>query len=310
MQLQKPADNFLFINILYHKIILLNQRYRQLFLGDFYQLGILLIFVRNIQNRLRHGSGKQRRLMLVFYLAQNSLHILAESHIQHLIRLVKNNHLHILNLDGMPAHMVHDTPGRPDNNLYAALQCLNLSADVLPAVNRNHFYIVHIFRKFSKLICRLNCQLPRRAQNDTLQAFVIFIYSLQHRNPKCRRFSCAGLRLPDNVSSLHQNRYCLLLDRRHILITHFCYRTQDSLVYPRVFIAHIFAFLRLCIRLFHYLHFIQIHLIYHAFPSATLLKTPKSNVAKKQRPVQRTLSVNFYEPIYCILLFLKSQVIF
>ena len=248
--------------------------------------------------------------MLVFYLTQNSLHILAESHIQHLIRLVKNDHFHILNLDGMPAHMVHDASGRSDNNLHAALQCLNLPADILPAVYRNHFYIVHVFGKFSKLVCRLNCQLPCGTQNNPLQTFIVFIYSLQHGNPKCRRFSRTGLRLPDDVFSFHQNRYCLLLDRRHILITHFCYCTQDSLIYSRIFIAHIFAFLHLFTRFFRYLHFIQIHLIYHAFPFAALLKTAKSNVAKRQRPVQRTLSVNFYEPIYCILLFLKSQVIF
>ena len=94
-----------------------NQRNRQLLGRHPYQPGILLELAGYIQYGLGHGCGEQRCLMLSRNLAQNQLHILAEAHVQHLVRLVQHYHIDIIQLYGAPPHVVHDTPRRAHDNL-------------------------------------------------------------------------------------------------------------------------------------------------------------------------------------------------
>ena len=155
--------------LLLHSVIPLgHQRYGQLLRRYLHQSGILLEFVRNIQNRLGHSSGKQRCLVGIGNLSKNQLHILPESHVQHLVRLVQHHHVHIIKLHSAPAHMVHDPPRRAYDDL-GALQAIDLPHDILSAVYRKHLDAMQILCDLADLLRRLHRQLSGRAEHHCLQ---------------------------------------------------------------------------------------------------------------------------------------------
>ncbi len=185
-----------------HPVIpLCHQRNRQLLRRHPDQPGIVLKPSRNLQDRLRHGGRKKRRLMLSRNLPQNQLHILPEAHIQHFVRLVQHHSIHIIQPDGMPAHMIHHPARRAHDDLYSS-ETDYLSADLLSTVDGKHLDPMHIFRYLPQLVRRLDSQLSGRAEDNTLQLPQLRINLLQQWNPKCRRFPRTGLRLPDHIMAL------------------------------------------------------------------------------------------------------------
>ncbi len=167
-------------------------------------------------------------------LSQYQLHVLPESHVKHLVRLIQHHHIHMIQLDGMPPHMVHHAPGGTHYNLCAP-QPGNLPAYLLPSVNRKHLDTVHIFRDTADLVCRLHRQFPGRAQDNGLQASEFGIYLLQCRDGKCRRLSRSRLCLSYDVFPLQQIRDRLYLDGRKLLKSHLPDGTHDSFVQKRLY---------------------------------------------------------------------------
>ena len=52
---------------------------------------------------------------------KDSLDILTEAHVQHFVRFIQDYHIHLIHLQCMAAHMIHNTSRGPDNNLDTAL---------------------------------------------------------------------------------------------------------------------------------------------------------------------------------------------
>ena len=205
---------------------------------------VLLEAARNVQYRLRHRRRKKGGLVFSRNLPENQLHILAEAHIQHFIRLVQHDRVHVVQLDRMTTHMVHHPSGGSHNDLHAAQPC-DLPADLLSTVNGKHLDAVHILRHFAKLLRRLDRQLPCRTKNDRLKLAQLRIGLLQNRYSERRRLSRAGLRLPDNILSRQQKRDRLLLNRGERLKAHLLYRTHDPLIqHIKIFyLTHTFSYL-------------------------------------------------------------------
>ena len=82
--------------------------------------------------------------MFLRKILQNCLNILPEAHIQHFIRFIKHNRIHIITADRFPTQMIHHPSRSSHNNLYAAFQRADLPADVLPAVDRQNPHAMHI----------------------------------------------------------------------------------------------------------------------------------------------------------------------
>ncbi len=188
--------------------------------------------------------------MLLRHIRQNRLDILPKSHVQHLIRLVQNDHSDIFCLDRVTAHMIHDAARRSHHNLYALGKRPDLSGYFLSSVYGKNLDSVGIFRQPSDLLRCLNRQLPGWTQHDSLQLFQIRIRILYHGNSKGRRLSRSGLGLTDNIPSLQQHRNRLLLDRRHGFKSHLLNRSQNPTVYIRIFkphfLLHVVYFLLSC----------------------------------------------------------------
>ena len=188
---------------------------------------IMLVSPCNLHNGLRHCRGKQQGLTLVWNIAQDGFYILAESHVKHLIRLIKRHNLHIVKLHSLPAHMIHHAPRRTNYNLCPRLERLNLAHYLLSAVDRHNLDSVQEFRKFVHFLGHLDRQLPCRAENHCLQCLFLRVNILQNRQPKRRSFSRAGLSLPDNILPGKHHRDGLRLDRCHLLKSHFCHGAQQ-----------------------------------------------------------------------------------
>ena len=54
--------------------------------------------------------------MILRNLFKNSLNILTEAHVKHLIRLIKHDSLDVLKTQCMSSHVIHDTSRSSDNN--------------------------------------------------------------------------------------------------------------------------------------------------------------------------------------------------
>ena len=58
--------------------------------------------------------------MLARNLSQNRFHILAEAHVQHLVRFIQNDHFQVVQTDRMASHMIHHASRCADDDLHAA----------------------------------------------------------------------------------------------------------------------------------------------------------------------------------------------
>ena len=99
---------------------------------------ILLEAVCYLQDRLGHSCREQSGLVLIGNLAQNQFHIFPKSHVQHFVCLVQHHHVHMIQLNGVTAHVIHH-PSRGTHNNLCTLQSVNLFADFLSSVNGKYF---------------------------------------------------------------------------------------------------------------------------------------------------------------------------
>ena len=216
--------------LLLHPIIPLgHQRYGQLLGRHLHQSGVLLELIGDLKNGLWHGSREQRRLMGIGNLTQNQLHVLPEAHVQHLVRLVQNHHVHIVQFHGAPAHMIHYAPRRSHDDLHA-LQAVDLPDDILSAIYGKHLNAMHIFCDLSQLLRRLHGQLSGGTQNHRLKLLQIRIDLLQGRNTECRRLTGSGLGLSDDIVPVQKVRNCHFLNGGKLLESHFPNGPHNPLV--------------------------------------------------------------------------------
>ena len=82
----------------------------------------MLIFPGNIENRLRHRRGEKDRLTsLRRNILKNRLDVIAEAHVQHLVRLIEYHRVDRITADRLAAQMIHHASRRSDDNLRTAL---------------------------------------------------------------------------------------------------------------------------------------------------------------------------------------------
>ena len=84
---------------------------------------------------LWHGCREQNGLTLSGKRAKDGIEIFRESHVEHLVGLVEHNHRDVLERNGSPLDVVDGTTRRCNNDIDAPAECLELSADRLPAIN-------------------------------------------------------------------------------------------------------------------------------------------------------------------------------
>ena len=227
MKIHKAKKGLALVALRNLEIPLLDRRHRQSLLFDLHRLRLARMTLDQIANWLRHRRGEKHRLPLIRCRLQNVFDILAESHVEHAIRLVEDDHFHRFQPQGSALHVVHDSPRRANHDLDAFFQLMELPLIRCPAVDRHRVDAPFVGREFVHFIRDLHGEFAGGAHNQNLNHSVLRRTNFNRGYCKGSRLSRAGLRLADHIMALHQNRNCGTLNRRGLLEPQIRHRFQN-----------------------------------------------------------------------------------
>ena len=149
-----------------------------------------------LATRVSNFSGKRRsehqNLLVVRSHLENLLHIRSHGHVvEHLVTLVQNEHLQVVQGEGLVANQRQDTPGRTHNNVrcFVALEQLLLHSDGLTAIDHLSSRLAHELGKTSKFALDLVGELARVAHDQSRGGVGVLAQALQHVQNEHRSFS-------------------------------------------------------------------------------------------------------------------------
>ena len=125
----------------------------------------------------------------------------------------------MLQVQRAPAHVIHDTARRSDDDVCAALKLLELTLYRLAAVHRADRHTAVLADAFD-FPCHLHRQFASRNQHDHLHVTVVRVDPFTYRDAERRRLAGPGDRLADKVASFDATRNRFHLDRRRVYISH------------------------------------------------------------------------------------------
>ncbi len=113
--------------------------------------------------------------------------------------------------------MIHHPARRPNDNMRALAQAVELSIIRLAAVNRQRMQTAFEKRELMNFLRNLDRQFPGGTQDQHLSHALLDVDFFDRRRPKRRCLARPGLRLAHHVFPLHQDGNGLSLDRRRLL---------------------------------------------------------------------------------------------
>ncbi len=170
-------------------------------------------------NRIWHSRREQHRLTTIRNSRNNGLYILQESHMQHLVGFVQNEHLNATKVERLPAHMIQESARCTDNKMSSTFQLTQLLLHILTTINRQYFDV----RMTSQLAClfrNLQSQLTCWSHNQRLRISSLGMDLVHNWQQEGQCLPCSCLCSGNHIKSLHQWRNCFLL--------HWC-RLNDAL---------------------------------------------------------------------------------
>ncbi|MNO62533.1 hypothetical protein D3C76_532100 [compost metagenome] len=170
-------------------------------------------------NRIRHRRREQHRLTTIRNSRNNGLYILQESHMQHLIGFVQNEHLNATEIEGLPAHMIQKSARCTNDKMSAAFQLTKLLLDILTTINGQDFNIC-MTCQLARLFRNLQSQLTCRSQDQRLRISPLRMDLVHNWQQEGQSLPCTCLCSCNYIQTLHQWRNRFLL--------HWC-RLNDAL---------------------------------------------------------------------------------
>jgi hypothetical protein len=123
--------------------------------------------IADAQDRVRHGRAEQRRLPVARAARQDRLDVDDEPHVQHPIRLVQDHGMHPVQAQLAATNEVEHASRRPDHDLRAALQPLDLLVHRRSAVD-GHGANATKLTDAADLLVHLHAQLACRGEDQRL----------------------------------------------------------------------------------------------------------------------------------------------
>ncbi len=164
-------------------------------------------------DRAGHGRGEQHGLPALRQHGDDLLDVGQEAEVEHLVGLVEDETLDVLEVQLLLAGQVEQPPGRADDHVDALLQGLDLRLVGAPAVDRGDAHIAHLAGG-QQVVGDLDAQLAGghhdkclRGVGDVLGAGAARFdvggdaHALQEREPEAERLAGAGLGLADDVGA-------------------------------------------------------------------------------------------------------------
>ena len=155
-------------------------------------------------NLATHGCREEQRVTLLGNSGQNSIDILGESHVEHLVGLIEHHVVHSIQLGHLALHQVNQSAGCGHNDVNALLQRTDLRHDIGAAIYRHHMYSLDIFGKILQVVGNLQAEFSRWTKHNGLRLMRAHVDALQERNAEGGRLASTCLCQCYNVVSCSQ----------------------------------------------------------------------------------------------------------
>ena len=132
-------------------------------------LRVARVFLDQLLDRARDGGGEENRLPLLGRGLENQFDVVAETHVEHDVHLVEDDHLDGVEPERAAAHVVHDAARRADDDVRALAQPEELAVVGLAAVDRQRVEAAFEERQLVDFLGNLHGQLARRAKDQHLR---------------------------------------------------------------------------------------------------------------------------------------------
>ena len=194
-------------------------------------------------------GGEEGRLAVQRQGGQDLLQVVGEAHVEHLVGLVEDHDLHLVEADRAAVEVVHAAPGRGHHHVHAARQAVELGGDRLAAVHGHHAHaelaavlvhgLGHLHRELAGWREDQRCRpagpgaLARDAATVRRSAGLAIRVealgeALEHRKGECRGLAGARGRLGEEVLPLEQGRDRGKLDGGGLLVAERGKRAQEA----------------------------------------------------------------------------------
>ena len=132
-------------------------------------LGIPHIGFGNLLHLKRQGSREKQHPLLLRQTFQNGIQILLETHIQHLIRLIKDKCMHPAQINSFPPDNIQKSSRCCNYNMRDLFQGLNLRLNARSTIYIHNAQIRKIFGVVPQILGNLLAKLAGWAQNQHLR---------------------------------------------------------------------------------------------------------------------------------------------
>ena len=182
----------------------------------------------------RHRGREQHGLPFRRAGGEDGVDVLGEAHVEHLVGLVEHDHLHAVERERPPVHVVDGTARRGHHDVHAAGDRLELVHDRLAAVDRQHLGAQALAVLVDGL-ADLDGELTGGHQHERHRGGRrVLVEPLQDGQRERGGLAGAGRGLSEQVVAVDQRRDRLALDRRGLLVAEGVQRTEQLGPQPQV----------------------------------------------------------------------------
>ena len=163
--------------------------------------GVFLELFGELRYVFGHGGRKHDGLPFGGSVFEYGFHVLAETHVEHLVGLVEYDEPELIELYSGAAHVVHEPSGGADDDLRLSFERVYLAVDLLPAVNGHYGQVKEIFGQPAEFLGDLYYELSCGAEHQGLKFLGFMVYFFEYRDSECGGLSGSGLRLAYQIAS-------------------------------------------------------------------------------------------------------------
>ena len=181
---------------------------------------------------LGHRGREHEHLALFGHMAQNFVDVIHETHVEHLVGLVEDYGVDIVEVHYAAFNEVYESARSGHYNLHALLEGTDLRVDAGAAVYWEHADVAEVFREVGQVAGYLEAEFARGGNDERLCAVVVAVDALEHREAESGGLARAGLRQTHHVAVLVQKvRDDHLLDGHRMFEPEFFYSLQQLRLY-------------------------------------------------------------------------------
>lgn len=164
-------------------------------------------------NGFGEGCRKKPGALTIRGEAEDLCQLLLKAHTQHLISLIKNEVIHLTEVEGLSVDEVEETPGCSDYDVGRTLESGILAVDGVATTENLDEDLARILGEAEELFPNLLGELAGRGYDETLDMGLAPVDLAQERQSKGSGLASPGLRLGNEVATvLQQGRNGIVLD--------------------------------------------------------------------------------------------------